>query len=230
MMEHDSLAQWPNVFRTRLHLLQQRHTYLTSLARAQYDPERENYVSLKALVGSTEREFCERLAKTSVAQFHDFLKTLWCRSALWCKEVLEQASHTSMISSRHCDVGLWCKVLLKQASHTSMISSRHCDVGLWCKELLKQAWHSSMISSRHCDVGLWCKVLLKQALHTSMISSRHCDVGLLCGVRCSADVQLVWDQSSSLTHWGISHESRLEASNNKNVLFIFVAVKTSGVH
>ncbi|XP_041360524.1 transcription termination factor 3, mitochondrial-like [Gigantopelta aegis] len=75
-MDHKKLVQWPNIFRTRLHLLQQRHGYLESVSRAQYDPATEHYISLKALVGSRERDFCEHLAKTTVSHYRNYLKTL----------------------------------------------------------------------------------------------------------------------------------------------------------
>ncbi|KAL5013603.1 hypothetical protein ScPMuIL_007873 [Solemya velum] len=73
---HADLVHWPNIFRCRFHLLKQRHQYLDSLQRAQYDPTKEHFVSLKALVSKTDSEWCEKVARTSVSQYNSFLKTL----------------------------------------------------------------------------------------------------------------------------------------------------------
>ncbi|XP_076462349.1 transcription termination factor 3, mitochondrial-like [Babylonia areolata] len=75
-LTHQHLAAWPAVLRTRRHIVEQRHRFLVLVGRAQYDPRRENYVSLKALVSGRDRDFCHHVAKTSPAQFYDFLKSL----------------------------------------------------------------------------------------------------------------------------------------------------------
>ncbi|KAK7100151.1 hypothetical protein V1264_023144 [Littorina saxatilis] len=75
-LTHRHLCAWPAVFRTRLHILKQRHRFLLLVGRAQYDPTQENYVSLKALVSGKDRDFCFHVAKASTAQFYNFLKTL----------------------------------------------------------------------------------------------------------------------------------------------------------
>ncbi|KAL8576535.1 hypothetical protein ACOMHN_003093 [Nucella lapillus] len=75
-LSHKHLTAWPSAFRTRLHIMEQRHRFLLLLGRAQYDPTKENYVSLKALVSGRDGEFCEHVAKASSAQFYSFLKSL----------------------------------------------------------------------------------------------------------------------------------------------------------
>ncbi|KAK3611918.1 hypothetical protein CHS0354_013985 [Potamilus streckersoni] len=75
-LSHETLVQWSQIFRCRVHILEQRHRYLVSLGRAQYDPKKENYVSLHALVTNVDADWCPEIAKTSVAQFNEFLKTL----------------------------------------------------------------------------------------------------------------------------------------------------------
>ena len=75
-LSHQHLVTWPAVFRSRLHILQQRHRFLLLMGRAQYDPTKENYVSLKALVSGRDRDFCFHVAKASTTQFNNFLKTL----------------------------------------------------------------------------------------------------------------------------------------------------------
>ncbi|XP_067666952.1 transcription termination factor 3, mitochondrial-like [Haliotis asinina] len=75
-MSHNKLVEWPQVFRCRLHIIQQRHRFLLSVDRAQYDPTKENYVSLNALVSGTDLAFCENVAKVSIFQFNNFLKSI----------------------------------------------------------------------------------------------------------------------------------------------------------
>ncbi|XP_029634378.1 transcription termination factor 3, mitochondrial isoform X1 [Octopus sinensis] len=75
-LNHVQLVQWPGIFRTRLFKIKERHQFLKHLKRNQYDPCKENYVSLKALVTKTDKEFCTTVAKSSAAEFNQFLKTL----------------------------------------------------------------------------------------------------------------------------------------------------------
>ncbi|XP_071105387.1 transcription termination factor 3, mitochondrial-like isoform X1 [Haliotis cracherodii] len=75
-MSHNTLVEWPQVFRCRLHIIKQRHQFLLSVDRAQYDPTKENYVSLHALVTGYDLAFCENVAKASVIQYNNFLKSI----------------------------------------------------------------------------------------------------------------------------------------------------------
>ena len=75
-LTHGHLAQWPGVLKTRLHILKQRHRFLLLLERAQYDPNKENYVSLQALVSGKDQDFCQKVAKTNVSDYYNFLKTI----------------------------------------------------------------------------------------------------------------------------------------------------------
>lgn len=65
------------VMRTRLVIIRQRHTFLKLIGRDQFDPTRENYVSVKLLVLGSDAEFCTDVAKVSVKRYNEFLKTLW---------------------------------------------------------------------------------------------------------------------------------------------------------
>lgn len=56
--------------------VKQRHQFLKSLGRAQYDPSKENYVPVKALVEGTDLEFCKNYAKCNIDDLNTFLKTL----------------------------------------------------------------------------------------------------------------------------------------------------------
>ncbi|XP_063231578.1 transcription termination factor 3, mitochondrial isoform X2 [Bacillus rossius redtenbacheri] len=73
---HEHIAQCPRVLSSRAFRIKQRHLFLHSLGRAQYNPALECYVSLGSLVDGTDAQFCENVAKTSVDTFNIFLKTL----------------------------------------------------------------------------------------------------------------------------------------------------------
>ena len=75
-ISHADIVAWPNVLRTRMHITRQRHVFLKHIGRAQFDPAKENFVSLQSLVTGRDAEFCDRIAKVPVKQFNDFLKTL----------------------------------------------------------------------------------------------------------------------------------------------------------
>lgn len=73
---HSRLVQECTVLNCREIRLKQRHLFLTKLGRAQYDPNKPNYVSLKTLVTGTDSYFCTEVAKSSVKAFNIFLKSL----------------------------------------------------------------------------------------------------------------------------------------------------------
>lgn len=75
-LTHAQLIKWPKIFRTRLHRIKERHEFLKHMKRDQYDATKENYVSLKALVSQDDKTFCFDIAKSSTAEFNQFLKTL----------------------------------------------------------------------------------------------------------------------------------------------------------
>lgn len=75
-ISHKDIVAWPSVLRTRQHITQQRHLFMKHIGRAQFDPTKENFVSLQALVTGRDVEFCDKVAKVPVKQFNDFLKTL----------------------------------------------------------------------------------------------------------------------------------------------------------
>ncbi|KAM7075876.1 transcription termination factor 3, mitochondrial isoform 1-T2 [Molossus nigricans] len=73
---HHVIVRFPQVFNTRLFKVKERHSFLTYLGRAQYDPAKPNYISLDKLVSMPDEIFCEEIAKASVQDFEKFLKTL----------------------------------------------------------------------------------------------------------------------------------------------------------
>lgn len=75
-LSHKDILLWPQIFLTRTFIIEQRHRYLVSLGRAQYNPKKENYISLRDLVRGSDADFCENVAKSSVEQFNEFVKTI----------------------------------------------------------------------------------------------------------------------------------------------------------
>uniref|UniRef100_A0A0B6ZN96 Transcription termination factor 3, mitochondrial n=1 Tax=Arion vulgaris TaxID=1028688 RepID=A0A0B6ZN96_9EUPU len=75
-LSHQQILVCPKIMRTRLHVFKNRHLFLMSLDRAQYDPCKENFVSLQALAYCMDDEFCQNVAKCNVNDFYDFCKTL----------------------------------------------------------------------------------------------------------------------------------------------------------
>ncbi|GAB1868826.1 mTERF domain-containing protein 1, mitochondrial [Camponotus japonicus] len=74
-LQHNLLVKMPHILLCRKARLQQRHSFLVEMKRAQYDPSKPMYVSPKALISGTDAEFCINIAKTSVDVYNAFLKT-----------------------------------------------------------------------------------------------------------------------------------------------------------
>lgn len=74
-ISHEQLLQSPEILYTRAFRIKQRHEFLESLNRAQYDPWKDLYVSLKSLVEGTDAEFAVNVAKSTPKNFNAFLRT-----------------------------------------------------------------------------------------------------------------------------------------------------------
>lgn len=75
-ISNEKIVQEPECLLTREFRLKQRHQFLTYLGKAQYDPTKDLYVSLKSLVVGTDLEFVLNVAKTSIDVYDSFLRTL----------------------------------------------------------------------------------------------------------------------------------------------------------
>ncbi|XP_020824521.1 transcription termination factor 3, mitochondrial [Phascolarctos cinereus] len=73
---HHIIVKFPQVFNSKLLKIKERHSFLTYLGRAQYDPQKPNYISLDKLVSVPDEVFCKEIAKASLQDFEIFLKTL----------------------------------------------------------------------------------------------------------------------------------------------------------
>lgn len=75
-ISHEQICQQPSVIMFRKFHVQQRHEFLKSLGKAQYNPKLPGYNSLDTLVYRDDVEFCKNVAKTSISMYNDYLKTL----------------------------------------------------------------------------------------------------------------------------------------------------------
>ncbi|XP_070153292.1 transcription termination factor 3, mitochondrial [Polyergus mexicanus] len=75
-LQHDLLVKTPHILLCRKNRLQQRHSFLVEMKKAQYDPSKPMYVSPRVLISGTDAEFCMNIAKTSVDVYNAFLKTI----------------------------------------------------------------------------------------------------------------------------------------------------------
>lgn len=73
---HEIIAKYPAILNRRVSLVRQRHKYLETLNRHQYDPCKPLFVPLSAFYVIDDAEFCSKYAKTSVNDFNAFLKTI----------------------------------------------------------------------------------------------------------------------------------------------------------
>ncbi|XP_039280522.1 transcription termination factor 3, mitochondrial isoform X2 [Nilaparvata lugens] len=75
-LSHDAILKHVMLLGNRKFRTEQRHSFLVSLGRAQYDPALPQYVSPSSLLLGDDLQFCTNVAKASVESFNLFLKTL----------------------------------------------------------------------------------------------------------------------------------------------------------
>jgi len=73
---HSTLAKFPLSLCRKWYNTEQRHLFLQTLGRAQYEPELPNYVNPGMLTEVDDVEFAEEVAKVHVGLYNQFLKTL----------------------------------------------------------------------------------------------------------------------------------------------------------
>ncbi|XP_078608678.1 transcription termination factor 3, mitochondrial-like [Branchiostoma floridae x Branchiostoma japonicum] len=73
---HHIIVCSPQVFNSRRRQLSERHQFLQKLGRAQYDPALPGYIPLDKLYKLPDTVFCTQLAKVTIQEYQDFLKTL----------------------------------------------------------------------------------------------------------------------------------------------------------
>ncbi|XP_055598205.1 transcription termination factor 3, mitochondrial [Uranotaenia lowii] len=75
-ISHEDILSFPEILLSRDYRLKQRHGFLTFLGKAQYNPRKELYISLKTLVEGSDEEFVLDVAKSSMECYNNYLKTL----------------------------------------------------------------------------------------------------------------------------------------------------------
>ena len=73
---HSLIVVFPSVFESSPIEIESRHRFLLKVDRAQYDPTKENYVSLKRLVAMKDDIFCIEIAQASLMEYYNFLKMI----------------------------------------------------------------------------------------------------------------------------------------------------------
>jgi len=73
---HHILAHFPTALTGNPLEVAERHQFLTSLGRAQYDPGKPQYVRPTALTEGSDLEFAEKVARSTIQLYNAFLKTL----------------------------------------------------------------------------------------------------------------------------------------------------------
>ncbi|XP_018010618.1 transcription termination factor 3, mitochondrial [Hyalella azteca] len=72
----DMIVKCNKILTCRLHILDNRHFFLKSLDRAQYNPTLPRYVSPELLATLPDADFVSSLAKSTMEAYHMYLKTL----------------------------------------------------------------------------------------------------------------------------------------------------------
>uniref|UniRef100_A0A1B0FJM0 Transcription termination factor 3, mitochondrial n=1 Tax=Glossina morsitans morsitans TaxID=37546 RepID=A0A1B0FJM0_GLOMM len=74
-LSHQFILKVPEILTSREFRLRERHEFLKMLGRAQYDPERDLYISPKSLVEGNNYYFVRNIARSDMETFELFLKT-----------------------------------------------------------------------------------------------------------------------------------------------------------
>lgn len=72
----ETIADMPEILTCRKFRVRERHMFLETLGKAQYNPKLPNYVSPLTLVSGTDSQFATETAKSSIQTFNTFLKSL----------------------------------------------------------------------------------------------------------------------------------------------------------
>lgn len=75
-LTNEDIIKFPEILFTRLFRLQQRHGFLKSLNRAQYNPKLDLFVSPRDMVVGNDNDFAINVAKSTPRKFDEYLRTL----------------------------------------------------------------------------------------------------------------------------------------------------------
>lgn len=74
-LSHAQIIQCPELLASREFRLRERHEFLKLLGRAQYDPQKDLYISPSEIVQGNNFYFVRNVAKSDLETFDLFLKT-----------------------------------------------------------------------------------------------------------------------------------------------------------
>lgn len=75
-LSHNQIVQFPEVLLSREFRLKQRHGFLKFLGKAQYNPQKDLYISPEKLVEGDDENFVLNVAKSNMVTYDRYLKTL----------------------------------------------------------------------------------------------------------------------------------------------------------
>lgn len=75
-LDNEQLVRTPFILIGRHFRIRERHGFLKKIGRAQYDANKPLYISPDSLALVSDEVFAEELAKRTLAQFHEYLRTL----------------------------------------------------------------------------------------------------------------------------------------------------------
>jgi mTERF domain-containing protein len=76
MFSHEDIARCPDLLGVRESRLKNRIGFLKKIGKAQFDPEKPNYVSFKMMYAGDDSEFATKVAKSSVLEYNNYMKSL----------------------------------------------------------------------------------------------------------------------------------------------------------
>lgn len=75
-ISNELILRSPDILLTKTFKIKERHGYLKSIGRAQYDPNLDLYISLDAIATTNNEDFATNVVKTSLQDFENYLRTL----------------------------------------------------------------------------------------------------------------------------------------------------------
>jgi len=76
-LDRQMIINTPKILTARQYRLRSRHQFLLYRGAAEYDPARPGYVSLADLIDDTDEWWCAKVARTTVQEYDDFLRSIW---------------------------------------------------------------------------------------------------------------------------------------------------------
>lgn len=75
-ISNSQLVQTPQILKSRLFRVKERHGFLKKIGRAQYNTKLELYISLDDLVNGNDEEFMMNIVKRPYEEYDRYLRTL----------------------------------------------------------------------------------------------------------------------------------------------------------